>query len=206
MRHLLQANSPPSGVSLPSLSGGQAILYGIVVTAVIIVALLVTIRSLYLRVVGRRMNDQQAALTRVIFFNDPARRTPGAVGLDQRIVERFPTYSYSVKAVDAASTEAPEVQQDGGCIVCLEEYKEGDVMRRLPECSHAFHAACIDAWFTQHTTCPVCRVSLQPKDPDPDSTSDTPLQVAPSAEDASPALPATSTHHHESHPLVPLAP
>jgi hypothetical protein len=47
--------------------------------------------------------------------------------------------------------------------VCLEEYEAKDVVRVLPACGHAFHAACIDAWLRQHPTCPVCRASLRAK-------------------------------------------
>jgi hypothetical protein len=47
------------------------------------------------------------------------------------------------------------------CPVCLEDYAAKDVLRVLPACGHAFHAACIDAWLRQHPTCPVCRASLR---------------------------------------------
>ncbi|EAZ28876.1 hypothetical protein OsJ_12917 [Oryza sativa Japonica Group] len=39
-------------------------------------------------------------------------------------------------------------------------YEEKDVLRILPYCGHNFHALCIDIWLMQHSTCPVCRISL----------------------------------------------
>ncbi|EEE52775.1 hypothetical protein OsJ_35228 [Oryza sativa Japonica Group] len=47
-----------------------------------------------------------------------------------------------------------------GCVVCLAEYEEKDVLRVLPYCGHGFHVACIDIWLMHHSTCPVCRISL----------------------------------------------
>lgn len=54
---------------------------------------------------------------------------------------------------------APEGDDAPTCTVCLCEYEEDDLMRRLP-CHHEFHKACIDKWMTQHTTCPICREPL----------------------------------------------
>ena len=43
------------------------------------------------------------------------------------------------------------------CYVCLEAYKPGDRIRRLP-CKHEFHAVCVDKWLLDvHSTCPICR-------------------------------------------------
>lgn len=47
------------------------------------------------------------------------------------------------------------------CTVCLSEYHEEDTLRILPLCGHSFHATCIDIWLQQHSTCPVCRISLR---------------------------------------------
>ncbi|CDO99870.1 unnamed protein product [Coffea canephora] len=49
----------------------------------------------------------------------------------------------------------------GVCAVCLADYHKEDTLRILPSCGHFFHAACIDIWLHQHSTCPVCRVSLR---------------------------------------------
>ncbi|KAE9451300.1 hypothetical protein C3L33_16821, partial [Rhododendron williamsianum] len=47
------------------------------------------------------------------------------------------------------------------CTVCLAEYHKEDILRVLPYCGHSFHATCIDKWLQQHSTCPVCRISLR---------------------------------------------
>uniref|UniRef100_A0A2C9V3L6 RING-type domain-containing protein n=1 Tax=Manihot esculenta TaxID=3983 RepID=A0A2C9V3L6_MANES len=47
------------------------------------------------------------------------------------------------------------------CPVCLTEYRHEDIVRILPYCGHFFHMTCIDIWLLQHSTCPVCRISLR---------------------------------------------
>ena len=43
------------------------------------------------------------------------------------------------------------------CAVCLGDFQEGEQLRHLPTCSHSFHVSCIDAWFLDHSNCPLCR-------------------------------------------------
>ncbi|KAJ3246872.1 hypothetical protein HDU78_005973 [Chytriomyces hyalinus] len=42
------------------------------------------------------------------------------------------------------------------CPVCLEDFKELEVLRELP-CKHLFHRRCIDAWLSLSCFCPTCR-------------------------------------------------
>ncbi|KAG6631568.1 hypothetical protein CIPAW_13G099800, partial [Carya illinoinensis] len=41
--------------------------------------------------------------------------------------------------------------------VCLGEFEEGQWLKHLPNCTHAFHVPCIDTWFQSHSNCPLCR-------------------------------------------------
>merc|ERR1712087_794065 len=46
------------------------------------------------------------------------------------------------------------------CSICLEEFKNGDSIRRLP-CFHIFHTHEIDRWLkTGNDKCPICRVPI----------------------------------------------
>lgn len=43
------------------------------------------------------------------------------------------------------------------CVICMEEFKEGENCRFLSNCRHAFHQKCIDDWLATASNCPVCR-------------------------------------------------
>lgn len=47
------------------------------------------------------------------------------------------------------------------CSVCLEVLQDGEIVRQLPECQHLFHCGCIDMWLGSHSTCPLCRSSVE---------------------------------------------
>lgn len=45
------------------------------------------------------------------------------------------------------------------CAVCIESYKQNDVVRVLP-CKHVFHKSCVDPWLSEHCTCPMCKLNI----------------------------------------------
>lgn len=69
-------------------------------------------------------------------------------GLDPEIVASLPFIQYK------------DLPEELDCSVCLAAFDANDCLRLLPECSHAFHSDCIDAWFRSHNTCPLCRACL----------------------------------------------
>lgn len=46
------------------------------------------------------------------------------------------------------------------CVICLEEFRECDVVKIIPSCRHVFHPECIDTWLSLHVTCPICRCDM----------------------------------------------
>ncbi|KAG2595517.1 hypothetical protein PVAP13_5KG080500 [Panicum virgatum] len=51
-----------------------------------------------------------------------------------------------------------EDQDDGSCVICLEDYKDKDVLGIL-KCNHDFHADCIKKWLQTKNSCPVCKAA-----------------------------------------------
>jgi len=50
------------------------------------------------------------------------------------------------------------------CIICQEEYQEGEEVTVLP-CKHEFHVTCVVPWLEKHHTCPTCRHELDQEGP-----------------------------------------
>ena len=50
-------------------------------------------------------------------------------------------------------------QEKKNCIICLEDFKNGDKAIILP-CIHLFHTECIKNWLKTQNTCPICKFKL----------------------------------------------
>ncbi|XP_044962141.1 probable E3 ubiquitin-protein ligase ATL44 [Hordeum vulgare subsp. vulgare] len=74
-------------------------------------------------------------------------------GLKKKAIDALPTVSFAA----AAASPQPAATE---CAICLAEFAEGEGVRVLPRCGHAFHALCIDAWLRTCATCPSCRASI----------------------------------------------
>ncbi|KAJ8534668.1 hypothetical protein K7X08_016396 [Anisodus acutangulus] len=73
-------------------------------------------------------------------------------GLDELLIREVPTFQYNRNKVGERSFRR--------CVVCLNEFKEDEMLRLLPKCSHAFHLDCIDIWLQNNASCPLCRTSI----------------------------------------------
>ncbi|ORX85446.1 hypothetical protein K493DRAFT_319969 [Basidiobolus meristosporus CBS 931.73] len=49
--------------------------------------------------------------------------------------------------------------EDAVCVICLEEYGDGDLVRKL-HCNHHFHQPCLDEWLLINKFCPLCKASV----------------------------------------------
>tara|TARA_B100001093_G_C26774639_1_gene991759 strand:+ start:481 stop:1089 length:609 start_codon:yes stop_codon:yes gene_type:complete len=46
------------------------------------------------------------------------------------------------------------------CAICRVPFERNSIVRKIRGCNHYFHIGCIDNWFKDNTTCPVCRHDL----------------------------------------------
>ncbi|XP_022726715.1 E3 ubiquitin-protein ligase RNF181-like [Durio zibethinus] len=67
-----------------------------------------------------------------------------------------PASKASIEAM--SSVEIGQIE-DGECVVCLEEWRPGEVAKEMP-CKHKFHDECIEKWLGIRGSCPVCRYKM----------------------------------------------
>lgn len=75
-------------------------------------------------------------------------------GVDDNVLKSIPIVAFS-------AVKGGIDQLDIECVVCLGDMEDEDMVRLLPNCKHAFHAACIDQWFVAHESCPTCRSPIE---------------------------------------------
>lgn len=81
---------------------------------------------------------------------------PKQLGASKEVISALPLVMCSEDVI----LGGPETS----CAVCLTEFSQGDVLRRLP-CCHKFHKGCIDIWLTRSRTCPLCLHDVEQQHP-----------------------------------------
>ncbi|CAN6986568.1 unnamed protein product [Brassica oleracea var. botrytis] len=85
---------------------------------------------------------------------------PPNKGLKKKALQSLPKSTFT--AADSPSSSSGEGESSTECAICLMEFSDGEEIRILPLCRHAFHVACIDKWLTSRSSCPSCRKILVP--------------------------------------------
>ncbi|CAL1398323.1 unnamed protein product [Linum trigynum] len=83
----------------------------------------------------------------------------GKKGVDGRVLNAIPILSYS-KEDEKNNNVAATATASDDCVICIVELEEGATVRFLPSCGHVFHAACVDHWFSAHSSFPTCRAPV----------------------------------------------
>ncbi|WCJ32924.1 RING/U-box superfamily protein [Euphorbia peplus] len=80
--------------------------------------------------------------------------TNGYRGLSKNIIRNLPHFTFqSINNLHFLSHESC-------CSICLEDLKDGDIMRKVPKCNHLFHLECLDKWLYINGCCPICRNNI----------------------------------------------
>ena len=71
------------------------------------------------------------------------------LGADEARIQQMPT------SIVTSSTELPE--DSSQCLICLEDFEQGDARMTLPCLHNAFHQACAEQWLRTNGSCPICK-------------------------------------------------
>ncbi|KAM3193719.1 hypothetical protein ACQJBY_070383 [Aegilops geniculata] len=200
--------------SPPSSDGSRHLVTPLVVTAFALVFLSLVSLSIYCFVRRRRRRRRQQSLLGAGAANPgvqgvvPAPEMAGAatdveggapdpeddevvhhawhirtVGLDEKAIESIALTRYR--------SGAGMLGAAADCSVCLGEFLDGELLRLLPKCGHAFHVPCIGTWLRAHVSCPLCRADVVVLDSaatgDADPPAEDAQQVSSSTEQPGPA-------------------
>jgi hypothetical protein len=156
----------PIAVAMPGVSPSTTLQYtGIAVfVAIVLYVVLCYSRRPFNSVFLTRRHGANAEANLATAGNGDAAR-PGPVpplGLGPDDVAVLPTFTYHSAAASPdvlGTANANATAAVDCCAVCLEELRDGALVRMLASCKHYFHAECVDVWLLSHATCPVCRGS-----------------------------------------------
>ncbi|XP_074312074.1 uncharacterized protein LOC141647683 [Silene latifolia] len=57
-----------------------------------------------------------------------------------------------------------QVQEEGKCVICLDEYQHMDDVGIVKACGHDYHVKCIKKWLSMKNSCPICKGPAAPDD------------------------------------------
>ncbi|XP_054791350.1 RING-H2 finger protein ATL1-like [Prosopis cineraria] len=156
-------SSPVSSILRPHSHSASASFPIIAIAIIGILATAFLLVSYYIFVIKCCLNWHRIDLLRRF---SPSRRreeppmaySPGGTeprGLDEAVIRLIPVIHYR-----AEENKESEERSFTECSVCLNEFREKEKLRIIPNCSHVFHIDCIDVWLQNNANCPLCRTSI----------------------------------------------
>ncbi|XP_056626114.1 E3 ubiquitin-protein ligase RNF128 isoform X2 [Triplophysa dalaica] len=89
--------------------------------------------------------------------------------IQQREIKREAKNAIEKLQVRTLRRGDPEVDsEDICCVVCTDAFKRDEKVTVLP-CRHLYHKKCIEPWFLEHPTCPICKYNILKSKIDEDS-------------------------------------
>lgn len=121
----------------------------IVVSVVLLFVGIAVLVTIHVCIVGRAFRRGYNNGTVVVQVSTSIR----SPSMSQEDIKKLPCFEYKMEEEEEGGNNSSPME----CAVCLESYKLGDLCRLLPNCSHSFHAQCIDSWLSKTAICPICR-------------------------------------------------
>lgn len=123
---------------------------GILASAFLLVIYFTVISKYCRRRRGRRTSAEENGNQDEMVNDQPLQ--VASTGLEEAFIKSIRVYKYKKSGGVVEGTD---------CSVCLSEFEDGENLRLLPKCNHAFHLPCIDTWLKSHSSCPLCRFDIR---------------------------------------------
>lgn len=144
------------GVGSPPDSASDSFFTPLVISMAGIVSASLAIISFHQFIIRYCLRRLLRSSTDIISASEPLPNLHFPSGVEEKILVTIPILSYSTTNDTKNAFRVDQTE----CVICLGELEDGEMVRLLPNCRHAFHLACIDNWFLRHCSCPICRSPL----------------------------------------------
>ncbi|XP_060670397.1 RING-H2 finger protein ATL74 [Ziziphus jujuba] len=124
----------------------------IVISVILLFVGIAVLVVIHVCIVGRAFGRGNQGMVNMVV----QRSSIGSKRMSNEDLKMLPCFDY-VDGRDKGSSSSPV-----DCAVCLENFKDGEKCRLLPNCRHSFHALCIDSWLLKTPICPICRTCANP--------------------------------------------
>ena len=82
----------------------------------------------------------------------------GKFGITDKCLKPDTIYFYKGNKISVKFSELNN-SDEKLCSICYKDYKNNDLIIKLPNCNHFYHAECILKWLKTNNSCPMCRES-----------------------------------------------
>ncbi|KAL5150856.1 RING-H2 finger protein ATL57 [Glycine soja] len=107
-------------------------------------------------------NSLPLTRTRIVIASVRARREPWQDVQPFSFAPRAHAARLSMRALPPAICFQGDDESQRDCPICMEDFKNGELIQPFGVCVHEFHLSCVNSWLLGggKTTCPVCRKDL----------------------------------------------
>lgn len=123
-----------------------------------------------LQTVAHSYNDIDSDYGDDMFIDDiflPSHYQIGILPPDDSMMDSFdigenymPPFVNEQSKKSIIKMQLPELKETQ-CLICWENFAEGEDLLGINGCGHTFHAECLKAWTARNPKCPICKVAVK---------------------------------------------
>ena len=138
----------------------------LVPVSVFLFLIIVLIKVLCFFLADQKQRREKNSMRNYGQFNDDQTEgdeTEAVVGVYFKIMEKVTYQTQLVAENDPEGEEAKNLAymiDQRQCRLCLQYFKQGEELMKIPLCEHIFHINCLKKWLMDFQKCPVCESNI----------------------------------------------